>query len=144
MKDILDEIAEMLDENRRDFEFGVKSRPTKLRMLGRGVIEPPEKSFIQSPRKKNELAEQGVSEIDKNSDDKAKFSHFTLTLPASSTISVAEYYPKREYLIVSFKNGGSYSYTSVPFDVVKSWMNAGSAGSFFYYNIRMSFSYRKM
>lgn len=62
----------------------------------------------------------------------------------SSTIQAAAYWKDKEYLIVSFKSGHSYSYSGVPVRVVQAWEQASSAGSFFYYNIRTSYSYMKM
>lgn len=69
---------------------------------------------------------------------------FTVTLPESSTIQTAIYFPRRNYLRVSFKSGSTYSYDKVPNDVIKSWTQAKSAGSFFYYNIRTTFKYQKV
>ena len=141
--DVLDEIIAMLDNNRKDFNLNTRVRPVKLRSLSRGVIEPPNaKSFIEAPSQTNKKVED--ASLKNEASEKIKFSHITLTLPVSSTIQTAEYYPKKQYLIVSFKSGGSYSYTSVDFEVIRNWMNASSAGSFFYYNIRKSYRYRKM
>lgn len=67
-----------------------------------------------------------------------------LNLPASTTIQAAAYSPEREYLIVSFKSGHTYDYTDVPLSLILKWEEALSAGSFFYYNIRLSFKYRKL
>ncbi len=67
-----------------------------------------------------------------------------LELKASSTIQQAAYFPTKQYLVVGFKNGGSYSYDGVGEDIIESWQAADSAGSFFYYNIRMSFKYQKL
>lgn len=62
----------------------------------------------------------------------------------SSTIQSAAYWPAKEYLLVSFKSGATYSYNGVGVDIVQEWQEASSAGSFFYYNIRMNYSYTKM
>lgn len=67
-----------------------------------------------------------------------------LSLKSSSTIQAAAFWPSRKYLVVSFKSGHTYSYDGVTTEVVRHWEQAGSAGSFFYYNIRTSFSYQKM
>lgn len=67
-----------------------------------------------------------------------------LSLKASSTIQSANYWPNKEFLIVSFKSGGSYSYKDVPLKIILAWEQASSAGSYFYYNIRTSFSYQKL
>lgn len=68
----------------------------------------------------------------------------TLRLPTSSTIQQAAYWPKKEYLVVSFKSGHTYDYNRVPLVKIVQWEDAASAGSFFYYNIRMAFPYRKI
>lgn len=67
-----------------------------------------------------------------------------LSIKASSTIQAAAYWKDRQYLVVSFKSGGSYSYTDVPVGVVQRWERATSAGSYFYYNIRTSYGYQKL
>ena len=65
-------------------------------------------------------------------------------LPQSSTIQQAAYWPDKQYLVVSFKSGHTYDYQQVPVDRVLAWEGAASAGSFFYYNIRMKFKYSKL
>ena len=67
-----------------------------------------------------------------------------LDLPASSTIQQAAYWPNREYLVVSFKSGHTYDYQGVELISVLLWEQASSAGSWFYYNIRMKYSYKKI
>ncbi len=67
-----------------------------------------------------------------------------LQLPASSTIQQAAYWPQKEYLVVSFRSGSTYSYSSVPLLTVLIWEQVTSAGSWFYYNIRTSYAYRKL
>lgn len=67
-----------------------------------------------------------------------------LKLPASSTIQQAAYWPDKQYLLVNFKSGSTYDYQSVPVSVIERWESASSAGSFFYYNIRTSFQYKKV
>lgn len=81
-----------------------------------------------------------------NAGDVEQFSdeNTQLTVKPSSTIQAAAYWSDRQYLVVSFKSGGSYSYTDVPVEVVQRWERASSAGSYFYYNIRTSFAYQKM
>lgn len=76
--------------------------------------------------------------------EQAQLQSFTLELPPSSTIQTATYWPSRQYLTVSFKSGHTYSYDEVPFQVMVAWKLAPSAGSFFYYNIRMTYKYRKI
>ena len=79
------------------------------------------------------------SEINQFKDENAQ-----LSLKSSSTIQSAAFWPSRKYLLVSFKSGHTYSYNGVTVDVVRHWEQAGSAGSFFYYNIRTSYPYQKM
>ena len=62
----------------------------------------------------------------------------------SSTIQQAAYWPNKQYLLVSFKSGHTYSYDRVPLKVVLSWEQSASAGSYFYYNIRTKYSYKKV
>ena len=62
----------------------------------------------------------------------------------SSTIQSSTYWADKQYLVVSFKSGSTYSYSGVPVDTVMEWEEASSAGSYFYYNIRMSYSYQKL
>ncbi len=81
-----------------------------------------------------------VKENDKQFADTNK----QLQLPASSTIQQAAYWPQKEYLVVSFKSGHTYSYDKVPLLTVLLWEQVTSAGSWFYYNIRTSYSYRKL
>lgn len=79
-------------------------------------------------------------------DDKEEFSdaNAQLELRPSSTIQSAAYWKNRQYLVVSFKSGHTYSYIGVPLEIIIRWEQAGSAGSFFYYNIRTSFGYQKL
>ena len=81
-----------------------------------------------------------VQENDKQFMDENK----QLQLPSSSTIQAAAYWPKKEYLIVSFKSGHTYSYDKVPLITVMIWEQVTSAGSWFYYNIRMNYPYKKL
>jgi hypothetical protein len=67
-----------------------------------------------------------------------------LQLHPSSTIQQAAYWPQKEYLVVSFRSGSSYSYSGVELLQVLLWEQASSAGSWFYYNIRTSYAYRKL
>ena len=67
-----------------------------------------------------------------------------LSLPASSTIQQAAYWRERQYLVVSFKSGHSYDYSGVELLKMLQWEQAASAGSFFYYNIRMNYPYKKL
>ena len=47
-------------------------------------------------------------------------------------------------LVVSFLNGSSYQYTSVPEQEVLQLLGAGSHGSYFHYNIRLSYPYTRL
>jgi hypothetical protein len=68
----------------------------------------------------------------------------TLKLRPSSNIQMAVYFPERQYLLVSFKSGSTYEYKKVDIDVITLWESASSAGSFFHYNIRTSFKFKKV
>lgn len=76
--------------------------------------------------------------------ERARLDSFTVSLPPSSTIQSATYWPKKQLLQVSFKSGSTYKYDDVPMTTVKMWMMAASAGSWFYYNIRTSYAYQKV
>jgi len=76
--------------------------------------------------------------------DRSEDKNKQLRLPGSSTIQSAAYWPDKAYLIVSFKSGHTYSYDEVGPWTIQEWEQASSAGSHFYYNIRMSFKYQKM
>jgi hypothetical protein len=47
-------------------------------------------------------------------------------------------------LYVSFKSGSMYSYDNVEKDVYNNLLEASSKGSYFYWNIRMSYNYTKI
>ena len=55
---------------------------------------------------------------------------------ASSCISRVDYDEESGDLTVYFVRGGAYVYSGVPVDVYEGLLEAGSAGSYFYYNIR--------
>jgi hypothetical protein len=61
----------------------------------------------------------------------------------SSNIKLASYNPESETLSISFKNGSTYDYLNVPFDVFKGLIKADSAGKYFYQHIRDEFVFRK-
>lgn len=111
-------------------------------------IEYDKISAKQDVRNENPVAKSSAeTAYDDQTKDKYDVSGKTsaqLELKASSTIQQAAYFPTKQYLVVGFKNGGSYSYDGVGEDVIESWQAADSAGSFFYYNIRMSFKYQKL
>lgn len=78
-----------------------------------------------------------------NKPDKDK-SEMQIEMKPSSTIQSVAYWPTKLYLLVSFKSGHTYSYEQVPEPLIDQWQSAPSAGSFFYYNIRMSYRYQKV
>ena len=65
-------------------------------------------------------------------------------LVESTTIKKFKYYIRTRILRVWFVNGGSYKYYEVPQSVVLLFAQAQSKGSFFYYNIRKSYRYKKV
>lgn len=89
------------------------------------------------PKENNE----GSSEEDRPQKDGKKKQ---LKLPKSSTIQAAAYWPNKQYLVVSFKSGATYGYDDVPKLTIDLWQTASSAGSWFYYNIRLSYKYQKL
>jgi len=62
----------------------------------------------------------------------------------SSNIRNVEYDEDKKILKVKFLNGGEYKYSEVPKDVYEDLLNADSKGSFFYRNIRGTYSYSKV
>lgn len=119
-----------------------KSDKIRFKDLGFGVTAPkfnnPTQDWLKDTQKESEDTKSAPNE------DQFKDENKQLQLPGSSTIQSAAYWKDKEYLVVSFKSGATYSYDKVPVDMVKAWEKAPSAGSYFYYNIRMSYSYRKM
>jgi hypothetical protein len=55
---------------------------------------------------------------------------------SSSAISSIEYDEESQTLTVYFIKGGVYEYGGVPKDVYEAFLNSGSPGRFFLYNIR--------
>lgn len=62
----------------------------------------------------------------------------------SSNLSEVKYDTDLMVLTVTFNNGSVYEYFTVPINVYEDLINASSHGSYFYRNIRNSFSYRKI
>lgn len=62
----------------------------------------------------------------------------------SSNLEWIEYLEDEQELHVGFKNGSAYRYEDVPIDVYEGLLNAGSHGSFFYHNIRTSYTYERI
>ena len=63
----------------------------------------------------------------------------TLLISPSSAIASAEYNSNTEKLTVNFHRGGSYSYDSVPQNIVEDLEASDSAGEFYQSNIRGQF-----
>lgn len=61
--------------------------------------------------------------------------------PRSSNLSTCAYNPDTQELAVTFQSGEQYTYSSVPQSVWHGLKHAPSAGSYFYRQIRNSFSY---
>lgn len=137
---ILDEIAEQLEkEGHKTYRTNFEEDKTAFNL-------PPE---MRLPTKQQQLISSspvgGRTKSKPHINDK-QFSdqNKQLSLPGSSTIQSAAYWPSKKYLVVSFKSGHTYSYNGVDIPVILNWEQASSAGSFFYYNIRTSFRYQKM
>lgn len=81
--------------------------------------------------------------VDK-SDGKIDVEEFSLRLPESSNIQSARYNVVENELDVTFHSGSTYRYFDVQMGTVELWMSASSAGKFHYWNIRMSFKYKRM
>jgi len=67
----------------------------------------------------------------------------TMTFPGSSSLSEATYDPSTETLTVAFQSGDRYNYFNVPNGVYRALARAGSAGKYFYSNIRNRYSYER-
>lgn len=138
---ILDEIEDQLGETQFKASFNNESISFKG---SRSLVDlDPEK---YSPSNLNVLRNtQGLMDAKpKPSDKQFNDSNKQLQLSPSSTIQAAAYWPNKEYLIVNFKSGHTYSYDNVPLQTVIIWEWATSAGSWFYYNIRTSYPYKKL
>jgi len=62
----------------------------------------------------------------------------------SSNLFALAYDFNSNTLVVSFLNGSSYEYTSVPEQEVIGLLGAGSHGSYFHHNIRLSYPYSRL
>jgi hypothetical protein len=62
----------------------------------------------------------------------------------SSNLDEVEYDDETLILRITFKNGGRYEYYGVPKDVYEGLMGAESKGSWFYYNVRNNFGFKKL
>ena len=63
---------------------------------------------------------------------------------SSSNLSQVGYDYDQRVLFVAFTNGNIYQYSSVPPSVVIELLSAGSHGSYFHHNIRMSYPFSKL
>ncbi len=68
----------------------------------------------------------------------------TTNFPGSSDLVSATYDPEVEDLTIEFVSGDSYVYRNVPVSVYKGLQNAGSAGQYFYRQIRKRYSYEQV
>lgn len=152
-RSIIDELEELLFQDPKELYLKVRARRAGVR----GSVPIIEPSMIglrgsKLPKLPGDKYKGAGQDPYENQPDKAQpqdleqaqLQSFTLELPPSSTIQTATYWPSRQYLTVSFKSGHTYSYDEVPFQVMVAWKLAPSAGSFFYYNIRMTYRYRKI
>lgn len=139
-RSVLDELEELLfNADQGEIYYRAKARSARIRG-NLPVLEPGQ----SGNRFKGFGQKQAPNQKHSAGGDKAELESFTLSLPPSSTIQTATYWKKKKYLTVSFKSGSTYSYDDVPFNVIMAWRLAPSAGSFFYYNIRTKFDYRKV
>jgi hypothetical protein len=134
------DIEEILFQDTPALKFKARARSAGIKG-NLPILEPSEKS--------KQFKGFGQDEGTKTTNatvkgERARLDSFTLSLPPSSTIVQATYWPKKQVLQVAFKSGSTYKYEEVPMITVKMWMMAASAGSHFYYNIRMNYSYFKL
>lgn len=61
----------------------------------------------------------------------------------SSNLAEVGYDASTETLKVKFKSGLTYTYSGVPYTVYYAFSKAASLGSYFYYNIRTSYPYKR-
>jgi hypothetical protein len=143
-KSIFEELEELLFVDKGELTYRAKARSARVRG-NLPIIEPSESSGrFKGFGQKNGTAQRNAPGQRNDKNERAELESFTLSLPPSSTIQTATYWPKQKYLTVSFKSGQTYSYDDVPYNVIMAWRLAPSAGSHFYYNIRTKFNYRKI
>lgn len=153
-KSIIDELMEQFGESGYEGKFHQErvnfSNPFPVSSSSSGgvkispILEALNKAAGAYFGKEKDSGSQEGSNDGKPGNKNLNKSHSQVKLPSSSTIQSAAYWPTREYLVVSFKSGHTYSYQGVELTTVALWQQASSAGSFFYYNIRMKYSYQKM
>jgi KTSC domain-containing protein len=122
----------------------VDTKPKYLENQGdasQTVIDGKRKIVVDiSDAQETELELPTNTRLANESDENTK----ALKLNFSTTIQSAVYWPQYQLLYVSFKSGSSYEYRGVPLEIVEMLESASSHGSFFYHNIRTSFSYHKV
>lgn len=143
-KSVIDLLMEQVDEQQGEVykasfkgdavKFGFPEHMTEPmnKQLQRAIVSPGQGNGKQKPVELN-----STQQVDKGQKKQ-------LSLPGSSTIQQAAYWPNREYLVVSFKSGHTYDYKGVELVSVLLWEQASSAGSWFYYNIRTRYPYSKL
>lgn len=65
-------------------------------------------------------------------------------IPSSSNLDQVSYDSDKQLLTITFKDGRSYEYTSVPQDVYMQLQRAPSAGSYFMRQIKNSYAYTEV
>lgn len=63
---------------------------------------------------------------------------------SSSNLAAAAYDRSGKVLVVAFLDGSVYMYADVPLRVWNGLMRAESHGSYFYWNVRLSFEYARI
>lgn len=139
---ILDEISAMM-EKEGDIAYHAVFQDSTVKFGIKGWSEAQKTSVSQANW---QSTDQSTFKDKQPPPDAQQFdkANKQLQLKASSTIQSAAYWPKKQYLLVSFKSGHTYSYQGVGQTVLEYWEGAASAGSFFYYNIRTSYPYQKV
>jgi len=138
---VLDQIAEIIERDTGEKPYTVEPSKDRIHFqFPEELTKPMHQQLAEATQPVGGLRKTRIEPNDKQFGDENK----QLQLPASSTIQQASYWPKKEYLVVSFKSGHTYDYSKVPLITMIRWEQATSAGSYFYYNIRMSYRYRKM
>lgn len=148
-----------------EFDIGVAKKPRFLNFKEENIpglesFNPISSSSFSAPKPKyldNTQVTNTLPKLKSNSKDELKDDNEaintrqtagnnenSLHLHQSSTIQSAIYWEEKQLLHVSFKSGSSYTYNGVPPEVIDQFEGASSHGSYFYYNIRMSYSYHKV
>ena len=143
-KSLFEELEELLFVDKGELTYRAKARSARVRG-NLPIIEPSESSGkFKGFGQKNGTVQRNAPGQRNDKNEQGELESFTLSLPPSSTIQSSTYWPKKQYLTVSFKSGSTYEYNNVPYNVVIGWRFAASAGSYFFYRIRTSYEYRKI